>query len=353
MPGKPVYKPLIAIVLVIFIGLSVAYLLNPEIYTGLGSKLTGAYNVCKSIESNPSKIWVGEDITFTMGIQNEGVRQETRIIQLIYDGELIQETSIDLESQQLKPLECTVSSSEPRIYDLQINGLDNEFSYTVAVSIPDESVLRRPTYYYSFSERYVDEHYSIPEDNTVEDLAEFLQQVQFPMYSLNDFDCSDASALLEWLLEGAGFEAYIVRDDSHMWVQAETSNGLVALESTNLCTGNVYHPPGIVERPDGSFREFSSKYMYFLEWKGKYPSDKYGYDPDITYMEWQEEYFVESIVPGIPTLSGYYNTKNRYFSPFNLYIGEITGNITIYSDEAEFDWWTTPGFTELYPFKYW
>ena len=46
MTGKPNYKPLIAIVLVVFIGLSVAYLVDPEIYTGLGSKLTGAYIVC-------------------------------------------------------------------------------------------------------------------------------------------------------------------------------------------------------------------------------------------------------------------------------------------------------------------
>ena len=280
-----------------------------------------------------------------MDIQNDGLKPGTCLIKIIYDGELIRETSLNLESHQLNPYQCTVSSNEPGIYSLQIDGLDEEVSYTVEVISPDESVLRRPSYYYSFAENYVDEHYNIPDGKTVEDLAGFLQQVKFPMYSLNDFDCSDASALLEWLLEGAGFEAYIVRGDFHMWVQAETSSGLVALESTNL--------PGIVEKPDGSFREYSIKYLYFLEWKEKYPADKYGYDPDITYEEWLEEYYVESIVPGTPTLSGYYQTNNRYFSPFKLYIGETTGNVILYSDEAEFDWWNTPQFTELYPFMYW
>ena len=79
----------------------------------------------------------------------------------------------------------------------------------------------------------------------------------------------------------------------------------------------------------------------------------YGYDPDITFEEWRDEYVVTSAVPGIPTISGYYKTSNRYTSPFNLDIGETSENVLIYSDETEFDWWALPQFKDQYPFKYW
>jgi hypothetical protein len=133
--------------------------------------------------------------------------------------------------------------------------LDRDFSYHVEVSEPYDSVLRRPDYYYSFAEEYVNYRYIIPEEHTIDDLSAFLNRLEFPVYRLDEFDCSDSSAMLEWLLEGAGFEAFIVKSDAHMWVQVETSDGLVAIEATNLCVGGGYSPPGIVEKTDGSYRE--------------------------------------------------------------------------------------------------
>ena len=84
-----------------------------------------------------------------------------------------------------------------------------------------------------------------------------------------------------------------------------------------------------------------------------YPASEYGYDPEISFEEWIQEYFDLIAIPGIPTTSGYYKTGDRYFSPFNLYIGETTDNVHTYSDESEFDWWNISTIADQYPFKYW
>lgn len=353
MPGGANYKPALILTLVLFIGAASAYLMSPEIFTGLGAKFTDSYIVCDTIDATTSNPWVGESIEINFDLHNIGVKTGIRQVQVIFNGEQILDKSISVDSQSQRPLQCTISSNNPGEYIFQVLGLDKDFSETITVSAPDESVIRRPNYYYSFAEEYVDNRYSVPEDHTVAELSRFIYQLQFPVYSLNEFDCSDASAMLEWLLEGAGFEAYIVKNDVHMWVQVETKEGLVAVESTNLCAGVCYSPPGIVEKPDGSYRIYSAKYQMFLEWKELYPASKYGYDPDITFEEWREEYLQTTGVPGIPTLSGYYATSNRYTSPFNLYIGETTGNVRVYSGEEEFNWWVLSQFKDSFPFNFW
>jgi len=54
--------------------------------------------------------------------------------------------------------------------------------------------------------------------NTVEDLKAFLSKLKLPhKYERETFDCSEISAYVEWALEDAGFDAYIVLAEDHAW----------------------------------------------------------------------------------------------------------------------------------------
>jgi len=54
--------------------------------------------------------------------------------------------------------------------------------------------------------------------NTVEDLKAFLSKLKIPhKYERGVFDCSEISAYVEWALEDAGFDAYIVLAEDHAW----------------------------------------------------------------------------------------------------------------------------------------
>ncbi len=211
--------------------------------------------------------------------------------------------------------------------------------------------IRIPSYYYGWAKTYVSETYLVPEDRDIEGLVDFLDQLIFPKYELHVFDCSDSSALLEWLLEGAGFHAYICvvegmgqlgELDKHSWVQVETSDGIVAIEAVELTEGwglEEYDakPTGIIEKPDGTFREFTYDYRVFLKWKKKYPPSIYEYDPNISFEEWYRRYRGSKppIASPIPTISGYY-TESRYESP-----------------TFSFGWWDVYPYSEIYPFSEW
>ncbi len=80
--------------------------------------------------------------------------------------------------------------------------------------------------------------------NTLEELERFISQEFNPPlgYEEGVFDCSDSSAYLEWALEDAGFDAYIVvgacpwdpSRGSHAWVLVRTDEGeWVAIEATH------------------------------------------------------------------------------------------------------------------------
>jgi len=138
-----------------------------------------------------------------------------------------------------------------------------------------------------------------------------------------------------------------------MWVQVETSDGLVAIETTSLLKDDDYCPPGIIETIDGEFKEYTAKYQMFLEWKKKYPADEYGYDPNISFEKWKKDYLMEIPAFGTPDNAGYYLTSNRYESPDILYIGETIENLHTYWEESEFDWWNTGQFDSLPPYSFW
>ncbi|MCB2172942.1 hypothetical protein KQH65_09420, partial [archaeon] len=273
-------------------------------------RFTGAHLICKSYTVTPYSAWIGENITVHYFLENTGDQNNTYEIEVYLDDEFIESQSLFFNPKELKEFQFTFYQNISGSYLFKINGLDVNFSRIIVVEKPDV-VLDRPDYYYSFARKYVKETYGLPEDHSIESLFHFLSKLQFPVYSANSFDCSDSSALLEWLLEGAGFQAYLVENDSHMWVQVITSDGLVAIEATNLCSGESYGPPGIVDNLAGDYEIYTYEYnrdlQMFLDWKEKYPSSVYDYDPNITFEEWKREYLFSTSfdwrVSGIPSVS--------------------------------------------------
>lgn len=138
-----------------------------------------------------------------------------------------------------------------------------------------------------------------------ETLTKILMNVKLPAYKRDVFDCSEASAYLEWYLEGAGFHTYIARSSSltHAWVIVELDNHeQVAIEAVYL-TENNYNPPGIIEM-----------------------SNTYYYNPPKLYENpGQMISFVNSIK---------YPGSLRYY-------------------RSEIDWWNSEPFASMEPFKNW
>lgn len=211
-------------------------------------------------------------------------------------------------------------------------------------------ITRTPPNYYKVAENYVSMNYHAPTgDKNIAKLFIFLNQIEFRDYEGDVFDCSEATAMLEWLLEGAGFNAVIatnVRQGTlnlygHSWVLVALDDGnTVAIEATSL-TQNYYAPPGIIEAPDGRYREYSSDYLMFLDWKEMYPPYLYDYDPNITFEEWKQQYLIQFLMIGIPSREGYYNPTETFNS-----IGDAV-------PVSEYDWWNALPYNSTYPFSEW
>jgi hypothetical protein len=298
----------------------------------------------------PYQPWVSEEIIISVDVSNVGAIADTKNIQLYVNNYKIEESQINLSPGQNETIKFTISEEEIGHYNITLNGLSNKFVKIIQVTNPYGSPLDRIDYYYSIAKKYVPNHYLLPDRKNAQGLSYLLNQVKLPEYEANLFDCSDCSAFVEWLLEGAGFHAYIVLDNSlgansystsHSWVQVETDDGTVAIETTSLTSGDIYAPPGIVMKSDGSFKELTSLYHQFLEWKQEHPADRYNYDPNISFGEWQLKYLIKFPSFGIPTDTEYYFTWNRYESPDTLIKGETIANTTYYIPETEFDWWNS------------
>lgn len=70
----------------------------------------------------------------------------------------------------------------------------------------------------------------------VTDLIIFLDELALPRkYEVDVFDCSEASAFVEWALEGAGFDARIAATPTHAWVIVYAADGSrVAIETNHM-----------------------------------------------------------------------------------------------------------------------
>jgi hypothetical protein len=91
-----------------------------------------------------------------------------------------------------------------------------------------------PLHYRGRAEVFVSENLPVPEERDLDGLASFLGQVRLEHVEEGVFDCSEASALVEWLCEGAGFHALLAlgyRTEPsgerrlHTWVVVELENG--------------------------------------------------------------------------------------------------------------------------------
>ena len=116
--------------------------------------------------------------------------------------------------------------------------------------------------------------YSDPGVHDIRNLSTILNSTVLPVCYGRDSDDSEASSYLEWYLEGHGFRTYIARSDAlnKMWVIVELDDGSrVAVEPMFLCAED-YSPPGIIDSPDGRFRNFSVTWKEYIkgEFEGSY-----------------------------------------------------------------------------------
>jgi len=190
-----------------------------------------------------------------------------------------------------------------------------------------------PSGYYGAASNYVATNYNLTGEKNITNLVAFLDQVQLRDYVGDVFDCSETSAMLEWLLEGAGFNASIALTSSafwgHSWVLVTLNNGdTVVIESTSL-TQNYYAPPGIIEAPGGRFREYTYEYR----------------------MQMQGYSIIPSPFPslGIPTRETYYNPPKTYASLEDAVKPQYYGGTPI----SEFDWWNASPYNNMAPFNGW
>jgi len=317
-----------------------------------------------NLEMVPNNPWIGENISVSLRIENIGGIRDDKVVFCYMDNKEIGKTGISLNPEQSTVISFPFSQNIIGLHDVSITWDDGELNTTVEVIAPDETLLSRPSYYYGWAERYVSTEYQIPENKDIEGLIFFLDQIEFPEYVKGEFDCSECSSLLEWLLEGAGFHTYVARkpDLSHAWIQVEIEDDIIAIESTQLTDGwghdDSIKPWGIVSMYDGTYEELTYEYRYryqmFLDWKEKHSSSAYKWNRDITFEKWKEKYLLSfpSFQIGIPNTAQYYYPYLGYDLPLEQ-IEESGGyKVRIFST-GEYDWWSVAPYANMFPFSEW
>ncbi|KXA89357.1 hypothetical protein AKJ62_03310 [candidate division MSBL1 archaeon SCGC-AAA259D14] len=328
--------------------------------------LSSSFTVLKPATLEFSGLSVSENEVFMNGsvevsvtVKNVGDLEGEKTVTLFLNGEPAKGKEVDLSPNQTGTVVFNLSEIPVGNYTVGVDNLSKTFN----VVDPRDAPVQYLTYYYGTAENYVSKNYEIPDEKTVQGLAEFLHQIKLPEYVEDYFDCSDTSSVVEWLLEGAGFHAFVAMNYElgetepypHNWVMVELRDGeLAAVEATLLTSGDIYSPPGIVIGPDGEFKKYSWEYERFMDWKEEHPPSEYDYDPDITLEEWKDEYVNQSIDSvGIPSREEYYSPAVKYESPKGLVEGEMVENAKYYMDESEFDWWNVSPFNRQEPFSKW
>lgn len=171
---------------------------------------------------------------------------------------------------------------------------------------------------------------------------------KLPDYEFNVFDCSEASARLEWVLEGYGFRTrlYVSEFPAHIWIMTKLDDGSwVAIEST-LLTSNNYFPPGIIEGPNGEYREYSFLYQMYREYLNKYDPDHYIL-PN-SYEDFLQNYLQKLPYDPLATLD-YYSGEEFY----DFLEDAVKGSELYYYPITEFDWWNVNPYNNMKPFNAW
>jgi hypothetical protein len=205
-----------------------------------------------------------------------------------------------------------------------------------------------PKNYYKIA----DEIYPDVETKNITSLYNILIKTELPPYTV-DYDCSEASAQLEWILEGYGFKTYLATSpypppgfngtSGHMWVIVKLDNGeLVAIEST-LLTKNNYHPPGIIMGENKKYLKYSYMYHDYISYMQKYSYRNYYVLPK-NFTDFIENYYVPPITDCKIELMAhyYYNPPILCDSPEEYISGIKKGNNIYDIPITQFDWWNNP-----------
>lgn len=198
-------------------------------------------------------------------------------------------------------------------------------------------------YYYSVSEGVVNANFDDSYRHNLEGLYNLLDGIVLREYEKgSEFTCSESSAILEWILEGAGFNAKIATNHDlskpienenkvlHSWVIVKFDDGSeVAIESTYL-TKDDYFPPGIIMKPNGDYREYSTEWNMYQDWK-----DKSGEDLDFERWKDSANFDPYSWDPN------YYSPDDVKENPKSFIDRDKSDNIRVYISRDNFDWWDT------------
>jgi hypothetical protein len=225
---------------------------------------------------------------------------------------------------------------------LKINIL-NEFDMN-----SNETYGHLPKNYYEISDKL---HPDVKHKD-INTLYHILLKIKLPPYTKN-YDCSEASAQLEWILEGYGFKTYLATSPypppgsngtkGHMWVIVKLDDGeSVAVEST-LLTKNNYHPPGIIVGEHEKYLNYSYIYHDYITYLKKYSYKNYYVLPK-NFTDFMENYYVPPITEWRLELMAhyYYNPPILCDSPEDYISGIKRGNKIYYIPITQFDWWNNP-----------
>lgn len=310
-----------------------AIILAAIILISFGYYRTHPYFEFNSLSVDSEKVKVGDEFQVSVELLNTGGAGGTKNVKLFVDGAVEENRKVRVKSGQSRTITFSVSREEEGEYSLEVGGL----STSVEVVNPANNPIEYPEYYYGVAEDYVQKNFDVPQEKNIEGLATFLNEVKLPTYVEGEFDCSDSSAVVEWLLEGTGFDVKIASNsrlgemvvNSHTWVMVSLSDGRkVAVEATYLAEGSNYYPPAIVEAPNGDFEYYSYESYYDRRHPNKY----------LTGSVWDLDY---------------YNPVVTYDSPKPLVEGKMIGNTRYYMKESEFDWWNESYFKNQEPFSDW
>ena len=218
--------------------------------------------------------------------------------------------------------------------------IGNLIKYFVFLSVA--LVVALVIYFYISGEAYLPhgyyaaarEMYGDVGTHDLKNLTAVLNRTILPPYKKGVFGSTEASSYMEWYLEGHGFKAFVARSDvlHHTWVIVELDSGeRVAIEPVML-TENKYSPPGIIDSPDGRYRNVSVTWKEYLAKNEKKP-----------YSEFLRDYWY------------YYNPPKIFDNPGQM-IG--IGSSLRYPGWAklsydDIDWWNSEPFNRTYPFSGW
>ena len=104
-----------------------------------------------------------------------------------------------------------------QLHDLKIEN-ENLREQVMELRVKVSQLEDRLKLYEQVPHGYYSTNFFLEYRNTVEDLKTFLSKLKLPhKYERGVFDCSEISAYVEWALEDAGFDAYIVLAEDHAW----------------------------------------------------------------------------------------------------------------------------------------